>query len=348
MNRATSSRAFTLIELLVVILILAVVIAIIVPALGGARNAAKGVSSRSLLTQVANAASAFVNDNDRLPGYFSAEEMGDAENDKRGFTEMENILLDLAGGVIPGGGTGIGGVGGSDGIKVGPTSAAAVWVDPALIGADTEFSKAYFTPDAKSYRTGTGQMGESEHTDELPDLVDAWGTPALAWRRNTFGPTRITGEADFAQIDSGDPAWFYWNSNAGFLNSATVGKLTRSQTTGSIIGADASNPARIKSLVGFLGSPAYPDDLTGTPGNLLPTAARGDLVFHSAGADGFYLGRTGKGAKQFSGDPGSPSFAIEYARNFFSASGKRLTGDGGEGETEDILQAFDDLIQTGN
>ena len=348
MNPATTRRAFTLIELLVVILILAVVIAIIVPALGGARNAAKGVSSRALLTQIANAASAFTNDNDgALPGYFTAEEMGDSENGKRGFTEMENILLDLAGGIVDPGGTGIGGIGGSDVIKVGPTGDATVQVDLTLIGADTEISGAYFTPDAKSYRAGTGQEGEADHK-ELPDLIDAWGTPALAWRRNQFGPSKIESEQDFAAVDSSDPAWFYWNTNAGVLEGATVGKLTRSQVERSIIGGNAADIARRTSLVGFLGSPAFPDDLTAGASDLLPAGARGDLVLHSAGADGYYMSRSGKGAKQFSGDPESSSFAIEYSRNFFNAQGRRLETDSGEGETEDILRAFDDLIQTGN
>lgn len=352
-TQLTTRRAFSLIELMVVILILAVVVAIIVPALGGARNAAKGVSSRATLAQLANAASAFSNDHkERMPGYFSAEEMGHGDNDGRGFTEMENVLLDLAGGMVdrnPGpsmGGTVIGGSG-ADRIEVGPMngSDSTVIVDLTLIGADSTRTGAYFTPDAKLYRTGNGQKGEEEH-EKLPDLLDAWGTPVLAWRRNQFGPTRIGDVQDFAReassgSASGDRAWFYWNANAGFLKSETLGKLTKSQKEMSMIGEDVAPQDRGTSLMGFLGSPAYPGDLT-LGKDVLPGAARGELVLHSAGPDGVYLSRDSNGSKQFEGE------TIDYYRNFFSRTGDALTGDKGESETRDLLQAFDDLIQTGN
>lgn len=344
MTDKTTRRAFSLIELMVVILILAVVVAIIVPALGGARNAAKSVSSRATLTQVANAASAFSNDHqDRMPGYFSAEDMGAGENggtSGRGFTEMENVMLDLAGGIVdPGSPT----FGGGENLEVGPIGAETIEVDPALIGADSEMRAAYFTPDAKLYRAETGQEGDDAHK-ELPDLVDAWGTPVLAWRRNEFGPTRITDVTDFARENSdGERAWYYWNANAGFLRGGAVGKLTKSQTMTSMIGGGVGSTDREKSLMGFLGSPAYPDDLDKSdPKQVLPGAARGDLVLHSAGANGVFLSTESAGRKQFPGD------VIEYYRNFFNASGDPLTGDGGERETRDLLRAFDDLIQTSN
>jgi hypothetical protein len=101
---------------------------------------------------------------------------------------------------------------------------------------------------------------------------------------------------------------------------------------------------RQPSLVGFLGSPAYPSDLSATPSTIYPTAARSDLVLHSAGQDGFYLGTDDRGAKQFAGTPPT----IDYERSFFAAGGKRLQTDAGQGETIDLLKSFDDLIQTGN
>lgn len=343
MKRKTT-RAFSLIELMVVILILAVVIAIIVPALGGARNAAKAVSSRSLLTQVSNAAAAYSNDHqETMPGYFTAEEMGDSQNAARGFTEMENVMLHLAGGLVdPMKPT----FGGATEIDVGPKTDAVVKVDLTLIGAESTKSGAYYTPDAGRYRADTGQEGAAEHKD-LPDLVDAWGQPILAWRRNEFGPVTISREQDFAAVASGsEPAWFLWNANAGFLKSAALGKLTKSQADLSLIGGGFGDPQKRTSLTGFLGSPAYPDDLTKTYDQVLPTAARGELVLHSAGADGVYLNKEGNGAKQFAGTGGT--LTIDYYRNFFNAAGQPITGDGGESETNDILRRFDDLIQTGN
>lgn len=355
MTQVTIRRAFSLIELMVVILILAVVVAIIVPALGGARNAAKGVSTRATLTQVANAASAFSNDHqERMPGHFTAEEMGDQQNSDRGFAEMENVLLELAGGMVdrdpgPSMGTSFGGSG--DRIEVGPMSGAenTVLVDVSLIGADSTRSGAYFTPDTKLYRTGNGQATSvTEHEEDLPDLLDAWGTPILAWRRNEFGPTRISDVQDFALeaspgSGSGDRAWYYWNANAGFLNGEAVGRLTTSQTKMSMIGGDINKANKETSLMGFLGSPAYPDDLSkSSHEDVRPAAARGELVLHSAGPSGVFLHNDSNGSKQFRDE------TIDYYRNFFNASGQPLTGDGGESETRDLLRAFDDLIQTGN
>jgi prepilin-type N-terminal cleavage/methylation domain-containing protein len=349
-KRLTTRRAFSLIELMVVILILAVVIAIIVPALGGARNAAKSVSSRATLTQVSNAASAYSNDHqETMPGYFTAEEMGDSENERRGFTELENVMLHLAGGLIDPTKPTFGGSG-DDRIVVGPTTQTPVAVDLTLIGADTTKSGAYYTPEASLYRTETGQEAGSGGEDHklLPDLVDAWGTPVLAWRRNEFGPVRITREEDFALEQSGgDRAWYYWNANAGFLKGKAVGKQTKSQADMSMIGGGAGMTAEMKSrsLTGFLGSPAYPADLDPPGGyeEVLPGASRGELVLHSAGADGVFLSRDSNGSKQFKDDR-----IIDYYRNFFNTKGQPLTGDGGQNETNDLLRAFDDLIQTGN
>src|SRR5690606_22507186 len=106
-----------------------------------------------------------------------------------------------------------------------------------------------------------------------------------------------TGEQDFAAEASGsDRAWFYWNANAGFLKGPAVGKLTKSQRDVSMIGEIVSAADRRTSLMGFLGSPAYPDDLTKSPyADVLPTAARGELVLHSAGADGVFLSKEGNG-----------------------------------------------------
>src|SRR5690606_30786751 len=146
------------------------------------------------------------NDNqETMPGYFTAEEMGDTENGSRGFAEMENVMLHLAGGLIdPLKPT----IGGASEIDVGPKTTATVKVDLTLIGADSTKRGAYYTPDASQYRAETGQVGAPEH-QELPDLIDAWGQPILAWRRNEFGPVQITGEQDFAAEASGsDRAWF--------------------------------------------------------------------------------------------------------------------------------------------
>jgi prepilin-type N-terminal cleavage/methylation domain-containing protein len=100
-SRLAARRGFSLIELLVVIAIIAILIAIIVPALGGARTAARKVTTATLLNEVTNAAGQFSQDHaGSMPGYFTPDQMGSPLNvdaTKGGFTAMENALLDLVG-----------------------------------------------------------------------------------------------------------------------------------------------------------------------------------------------------------------------------------------------------------
>jgi prepilin-type N-terminal cleavage/methylation domain-containing protein len=102
-TQTSRQRAFTLIELLVVIAIIAILLGILLPALGGARTAAKKVSTQSLMRDVRVAMDAFQADNGRMPGFFSAQNMGSKENGGDlagglivGLTSMENALLELA------------------------------------------------------------------------------------------------------------------------------------------------------------------------------------------------------------------------------------------------------------
>src|SRR5262249_53760757 len=104
-------RAFTLVELLIVIIIIAVVIAIVFPALRGARDASKKAGTQAMFGELGSASGQFILDTRRTPGYFSPTERGDTANGDRGFTAMENVMLDLAGGIVtpaPGGGIGSG------------------------------------------------------------------------------------------------------------------------------------------------------------------------------------------------------------------------------------------------
>lgn len=67
-RRTARGRGFTLIELLVVVAIIVTLIALLMPALAGARDAAKGVACGSNLRQVGVAMSSYVTDqNGRLP-----------------------------------------------------------------------------------------------------------------------------------------------------------------------------------------------------------------------------------------------------------------------------------------
>lgn len=346
MPRAKHTRpAFSLIELLIVMIIIAVVIAIVLPALGGARNAAKRTSTSAMLNSLQNAIVQFESDNRRLPGYFDARDMGSQENaDTRGMSAVENMLLDLSGGIVS--------TSDSETIDVGPTAADTVIVKPSLIGAKGA-GKAYFTPEAKflAEQTNDGasvkQFGVPGHTDQsgqvqLPDLVDAFGSPILVWAQDVAptgnAPNLQDARDEFAIEKSSsaqDVSAFYWGSNAAFLRSNSLGKIARDQTTSSAIGFGAAD--RVESLIGVLGHPSFPARNT----NEVPGAARGRYVLHSAGQDGVYFGLADKGMKQFDAD------TILYKRNIMNASDERYKDDQGRMTTINILDAFDDIVISG-
>ncbi len=364
MPSRSTGRAFTLIELLVVIIIIAIVVSIVLPALGGARIAARGAGTQSLQKEILAAASQFENSERRAPGYFTVREMGARENaDTRGMSEMENIMLDLAGGIVA--------TAGANTVKAGPLAAKEIFVDPTLIGAQTTSNKAYFAPPAKYFvaqESGGGlnkQFGVSGHTApegqlQLPDIIDAFGQPLLAWRRDDTALREVTQLSDFARDDSGNEnevARFYWATNAAFLKSNSLGRLGKDQTdtasgSYSLLGGGVAAGDRVQSLAGALGSPAYPyrdpaDPPTEVP--TLPAAERGPMILQSAGADGFYFGSKDRGAKQFG--PPLTTGIIHYSVSFVPP-GQTLPGGAykdkeGRDTTIDVLEKFDDMISTG-
>ena len=348
-------RGFTLVELLVVILIIAIVVAIVVPALGGARNVARSTGSQSMLTDLLNACEQFRLDERRYPGYFSALEMGSTENQTRGFTAMENIMLELAGGIITLGGNEPPGV-----LYVGPTQSGVVTVDVDKIGVPGPNNKQYYSPKGRNYvaqngRGAAGLQAAAQDNQDYPDMVDMFGNPVIVFVENEMAIGPIDTVNDFAKIahsGTNDPlARFYWASNAGFLDSTQLGRGGRSQRQvdpnrpHSILGG-GRNPADLQnSMVGFLGSTSYPN-LSGAGGfgaGMLPSASRGKLVFMSAGPDGYFLGTEDRGARQFANQ------TLLYERNFINAQGQRFTDSAGQVTTIDITEDFDDiLVASGN
>lgn len=347
--------AFTLVELLIVILIIAIVVAIVVPALGGARNVARSTGSKQMLTDVFNACQQFRLDERVLPGYFSATEMGDAENLTRGFTWLENIMLDLAGGIVPAGGSGE-----PEGlVRVGPKQTTAVDVDVYKIGVPGNGNKEYYSPKGRFYvaQNGRGaagiQFGTQDHQD-LPDLLDMFSNPVIAWIENEAAIGPIDRVEDFARYNFGGGneamARFYWASNAGFLNSTQLGRSARDQRFSagrphSILGGGRQQGDLAQSMVGLLGSTSYPSrDVGGGSGegDLLPSASRGKLVLMSAGPDGYFLGTDDRGARQF-----RPTNVLSYPRYFVNAQGTRHTDANGAITTIDFIDEFDDVIVFG-
>ena len=150
-----------------------------------------------------------------------------------------------------------------------------------------------------------------------------------------------------------DAARFYWNSNAGFLNSTKLGSLGRSQRSSgsdrySLIGGGVTESDLEKSLMGLLGNPSNSNvGQNGVaPRDTLPGAARGLFVIQSAGPDGMYVSSRDGGASRFP-DPGTGS-VIEYWRTWYvDMSGTRVTDENDKPSSVDIIEDFDDIIVSG-
>jgi len=349
-------RAFTLIELLVVLLILTLVIAITIPALGGARAAAKKSATAQLLGNLQKSIVSFQNENRRLPGYFTAQEMGHSANatPAHGFTAMENIMLDLVGGVLEDGQQPLGG---TSFTNVGPGGGAEVDIDPDRIG-----TAGYFEFDRTNFVAQDGTEGGLQVTNwgSIPDLVDAWDNPILAWMGNesAAGPISEPGWANgssnpsqlfMTRTDSGSNAnrlaHFYWASNAGFLNSNRLGRTGKDQEMGSILGGDDEDDAT-ESLMAVLGSPSNSNVGRPNINDVIPTAPRSSVFLHSAGADGVFFAQNDSRGRGLI-DPGDP--VLKYVLTWFTddAGSNRLTNDDGQPTNRDLIASFDDITLSG-
>ncbi|MBU6412339.1 MAG: prepilin-type N-terminal cleavage/methylation domain-containing protein [Planctomycetes bacterium] len=345
-----SRAGFSLIELLVVLFIIGLVVAIVIPALGAARTVARKTSTQALINQVGQGAMQFQTDERRVPGAFSARDMGATENATRGMSGMENMMLDLAGGVVGSTTTE------TTVISVGPFSAASkqLKVDTAVIGVKTNSNNIYFAPPAKNYVaqiSGRGQIGDVAHAGategdvQLKDLVDDFGQPLLAWTidEGAIGP--VTTAADFARVASDGAgngvSRFYWNQNACFLNAPALGKLQKDQVTGSILSDTTNKLTNMRALLGNPSAVANPNELSpaGQRNLIIPAAARGGkFVIQSAGADGIFLGASDKGMGIHAGARTAP---LPFGANF-----KRIDNYSYP-KSIDVLVDFDDIIVGG-
>ncbi len=342
-------RAFSIVELLVVIAIIALVVSIVIPAVGGARKNAKQADTIGLCNSLSQACSQFILDQRRVPGYFSAREMGDAENESRGFSAMQNVMLDLAGGVVANNATG------NLATQVGPTAANTITVDINQIGAAASGNKAYFTPKSKNYRAQDGldaDVGKRTSSvnghAKIPEVVDAEGAPILIWTIDENAKAPFPNTAAWVPLMARDNssgnnavARFYWASNAAFLSDGDgdfLGKRLIPQTDrnagkGYSVISNALQAAKSANLAALLASPNSPAPYSATAAvaDICPTAPIGSIVIHAAGQDGVFFNARDKGG---AGNLDAGGF-IRYGQNF-------------KPKPSPILGGFDDVVIPGN
>lgn len=318
-QRPRSNRAYTLIEMMIVLIILLVLMALIAPVIGNARNAAKRTTTQQLLNNLAQASQQFELSERRLPGYFPETEIGSVTNLGRGFTSTNNLLLDLAGGIVSttGNNTPVGS------IQVGPTATSTVYVNVGLIGSPTQtkgvVNKGYITLDPKHFMvqgTVAKKVSNVPAHFQLPDLVDGFGQPVLTWRRDA----EVSPSYPFAAMDSSTRASFYWASNAAFIGATSLGLKEQDQTgigqgqSGSLLTRALGDDVVAGTMQGLLGHPAFPSSVLAANGQQIPAAPRGKLLFQSAGVDGTYLSVRDRGGiiATAPASPGHVKGAMDY------------------------------------
>lgn len=358
-KKSVHPRAFSLVELVVVIGIIVLIISIVLPALAGARAAARTQATRDIVAQFANAVASYKQDQNRLPGYFSVREMGDPMNATNGLSAMQNAMLDLVGGITTQAANPASKI-----FAVTPNGTNTVNVSIDLIGAPSATSKSYFPVLGKTYYKKQDGIDGGERSpvsatptgyNQLPEVVDAFGQPILLWMADTTvaGPIQsISANNNNALVRAASsnaaatpPARFYWNSNAAFLKTLGgtppyVGSQRKQQYTNSWIAED--QPNHVQNLSVLLGSPTGPTGITNTYDQILPSTQRGDYIVQSAGKNFIYMGLN-ENTKGYSANN-----MLLFGSGFKDPSGNARTDSNGKPSSIDIMSQSDDIWQSGN
>jgi prepilin-type N-terminal cleavage/methylation domain-containing protein len=258
--KQSQACGFTLVEILIVIGIISILIGLLLPAMAGVRRKAQVTQTQTRLRDVANAITNFQQQEGRLPGYFSTAEMSGVDNSGtsgEGFTEMENILLDLAGGLIPpveynANPAKFQMQSNNSYVDVGPVADPNQRVHVDLNRIGSEESNAYlslpftemmpvqgqFMPNRSLYAWTAGPTELNLEFKGMVDVLDSWGQPIMAWRQDpaaAMRPTTVALEAAPGSTEYLD-YWasydfntktarpgFFWTTNAGYLAAGEGG-----------------------------------------------------------------------------------------------------------------------------
>ena len=297
-------RGFTLIELLVTVAIIGVLVAILVPAVSSVRDRARAATTQSLMSSVLASFAQFRTDNERLPGVFRQDQLAGNQTGDVQVTAMENAILELSGGVDPNASAGGDGVVELVARSEIDSQERRVLVRPGAVGR--RGGPGYLELGGEALRPIEGQENDpSEEADRLPEVIDPFGMPLLLWQKNGFASATgqlVAIEAD-GQGDTGntnnDSAQFFLETNEPMYSATALGPDRRNQDDASLLNAGAGEALR--SLLAVIGSPGQPTtgNISGLPTDpfdvggdtIIPAAARGEVVLHSAGRDGIYLNR---------------------------------------------------------
>lgn len=333
--RRARRGGFTLVELLVVLIIIGTIMSLLLPSLASTRTSSKKITSLSLMNNLSQATSQFITDKQTAPGFFSAADMGSPLNwngtSGSGLAAMQNVMIDLAGGVTTQTDDGV------NILKVGPANNNTVNINLQQIGAPSSdasggVSRGYFNPDKAYFQTvkTTPAPTQALNNALLPVLIDSFGQPILAWSQDERGQAVV----QWAAMDSTTIARYYWASNGVYLSSTSLARAQKIQAWGgqdnfnlpcSMLGAGGaqsfSKDAIQSTIMAITGHPAFPS----TSGQTLlggefaqstyplPAAARGAVVYHSAGANGLYVGSNERGGIGAIADNGpKPIKGVKY------------------------------------
>jgi type II secretory pathway pseudopilin PulG len=319
-----SRRAFTITELLVAIGIIVLLIGILLPALAKALGNAKRSQTSSTLQEFAKAIEAFQQEFGYYPGIVPEDVLA---SDPR-ISSTENAILHLMGGAVGEDDPNYGsfttgwtvitlGTGGKTfSLKV---NGFEIGKGPRIAGKQYA---PFFSPKSDEFSVAAGQVGGITGNDpvaiELPDVLDAWGTPVLYFRA-----AREVG----ALVGPVASARFNLETNAPYVRSTGLGDLGKSQEASLLNPESDVEPDEFATLAQFIRNPAF-----GASNAPLQGTGRGKFALVSAGPDGIYFSKNdgfgtqtkpwidvvtststpGSGNSPGKGNPGGPAALDRY------------------------------------